>query len=102
MSHMRSHPRAEVEIIVQCASGTDQGSGTLASLSLSGALLEETSIHPPLGALVDIRFRRPGDKKPLELAGTLLRYSASGFAIRFTSSPKIVRQILERGMLAKT
>ena len=94
MSHIRSHPRAEVEIIVLCASGTDRGSGTLASLSLSGALLEKTSIHPQLGAAVEIRFRLPSDEKPLALAGTTVRHSASGFAIQFTTSPEIVRQML--------
>jgi hypothetical protein len=99
---MRSHPRAEVEIIVLCGSGTDRGSGTLASLSLSGALLEKTSIRPLLGETVEIRFRLPSEEQLLALAGTLVRYSASGFAIQFATSPEIVRQILERGMLAKT
>ena len=101
MSHKRSHQRAEVEIIVLCGSGTDRGSGTMASLSLSGALLEKTSIRPPLGAAVEIRFRLPSHEKPLALAGTAVRYSTSGFAIQFATSPEIVRQILEGGMLAQ-
>ncbi len=94
MSHRRPHQRAEVGITVLCASGTDRGSGTLTSLSLSGALLEETSIRPKLSATVEIRFRLPSDEKPLTLAGTLVRHSASGFAIQFTTSPEIVRQML--------
>ena len=100
----RTHQRGEVEveIIVLCVSGTDRGSGTLADLSLSGALLEKTSIRPKLGAAVEIRLRLPNDDKPQTLAGTAVRHSASGFAIQFATSPEIVRQILERGMLAKT
>ncbi len=104
MSDKRTHQRAQVdvEIIVMCVSGTDRGSGTLASLSLSGALLEKTSIRPKLGAAVEIRFRLPNDDKPQTLAGTAVRHSASGFAIQFVTSSEVVRQILERGMLAET
>ena len=102
MSQKRIHPRAEVEIIVLCASGTDRGAGTLESLSLSGALLQKTSIRPKLGAAVEIRFRLPGDEKPVALAGTAVRHSTSGFAIEFATSPDIVRQILKQGMLTQT
>ncbi len=94
MSHRRPHQRAEVEIIVLYASGTKRGSGTMTSLSLSGALLEKTSIRPKLSAAVEIRFRLPSDENPLTLAGTLVRHSASGFAIQFTTNPEIVRQML--------
>ena len=99
MLNKRSHPRAEVDIVVLCASGTDRGSGILASLSLSGALLENTSIQPPLGAAVEIRIRLPNDDKPLALAGIAVRHSASGFGIQFSTSPEVVRQLLKREML---
>ncbi len=95
----RSHPRAAVDIVVLCASGTDRGSGILASLSLSGALLETTSIQPPVGAAVEIRIRQPNDDKPLALAGIAVRHSASGFAIQFSKSAEVVRQLLKRGIL---
>ena len=98
MSHKRSHPRAEVDIVVLYASGTERGSGILASLSLSGALLETTSIQPPIGAAVEIRIRMPNDDKPLALAGIAVRHSASGFAIQFSKSAEVVRQLLVRGM----
>ena len=98
MLNKRSHPRAEVDIVVLCASGTDRGSGILASLSLSGALLETTSIKPPLGAAVEIRIRQPNDDKPLALAGIAVRHSVSGFAIEFTTSAEVVRQLLKRGV----
>ncbi len=99
MSQERSHLRAEVDIVVLCASGTDRGSGVLASLSLSGALLETTSIQPPLGAAVEIRIRQPNDDKPLALAGFAVRHSTSGFAIQFSTSPEVVRQLLKQGLL---
>jgi len=99
MLQKRSHPRAEVDIVVLCASGTDRGSGILASLSLSGALLETTSIQPPLGAAVEIRIRQPNDDEPLALAGFAVRHSNSGFAIQFSMSAEVVRQLLKRGIL---
>ncbi len=100
MLNKRSHPRAEVDIVVLCASGTDRGSGILASLSLSGALLETTSIPPPpLGTAVEIRIRRPNDDEPVVLAGIAVRHSTSGFAIQFSTSPAVVRQLLKRGIL---
>ena len=99
MSHKRSHARAEVDIVVLCASGTDRGSGILASISLSGALLETSSIQPPLGAAVEIRIRMQNDDKPLALAGIVVRHSASGFAIQFSTSAEVIRQLLKRGML---
>ncbi len=94
MSHKRPHQRAEVHIAVPCASGTMRGSGIMTNLSLSGVLLEKTSIRPKLGAPVEIRFRLVNDENPLVLAGTLVRYTAAGFAIQFTTSPEIVRQML--------
>ena len=99
MLHKRSHQRAEVDIVVLCASGTERGSGILASLSLSGALLETTSIQPPLGAAVEIRIRLPNDDEPLALAGFAVRHSTSGFAIQFSTSAEVVRQLLKRGIL---
>ncbi len=99
MSNKRSHRRAEVDIVVLCASGTERGSGILASLSLSGALLETTSIQPPLGAALEIRIRLPNDDEPLALAGFAVRHSTSGFAIQFSTSPEVVRQLLKRGLL---
>ena len=71
------------------------------SISLSGALLEKTSILPSLDAAVEIRFRLPNHDKPLALTGTVVRHSASGFAIQFTTSAEIIRQLFERGILAK-
>ncbi len=99
MSNKRSHRRAEVDIVVLCASGTERGSGILASLSLSGALLETTSIQPPIGAAVEIRIRQPNGDKPLALAGIAVRHSTSGFAIQFSMSAEVVRQLLRRRIL---
>ena len=99
MLHKRSHPRAEVDIVVLCASGTDRGSGILASLSLSGALLETTTIQPALGAAVEIRIRQPNDDEPVALAGIAVRHSTSGFAIQFSMSAEVVRQLLKRRIL---
>ena len=99
MLHKRSHRRAEVDIVVLCSSGTDRGSGILASLSLSGALLETTSIQPPIGAAVEIRIRLPNDDEPVTLAGFAVRHSTSGFAIQFSTSAEVVRQLLKRGIL---
>ena len=95
----RSHPRTDVQIAARCASGTERGSGTLADISLSGALLEKTSVRPRLGAPVEIRFRLPNADEPFALVGTVVRHSASGFAIQFATSEEVVRQLLERGML---
>ncbi len=40
----------------------------------------------------------PNDDKPLALAGIAVRHSASGFAIQFSKSAEVVRQLLVRGM----
>ncbi len=98
-SEKREHSRTRVNIGVLCSSGIERGSGVLADISLSGALIDETSLRPRLGAPVKIRFDLAGSDSPIELVGAVVRHTPSGFALQFATSEQIVGQLLDRGIL---
>ncbi len=89
----RVAPRKQVHFLVLCRSGIKQGSARLVSISLSGALLESTSIFPAQGMLVKIRLDSPEVDAPTELKGRVVRHTVTGFAIQFL---KVTQEILKR------
>ena len=64
------------------SAGRSEGTGRLADISYSGALIEGASIKPELGK--DLRiyvFVQP--VAPFELVGTVVRHTDEGFAIEY-------------------
>ena len=89
----RVAPRNQVHFLVLCQLGIKQGSARLVSISLTGALLESTSIFPAQGMLVKIRLDSPELDTPTELKGRVVRHTVTGFAIPFL---KVTQEILKR------
>jgi hypothetical protein len=79
----RIAPRKKVSLAVLCRSGVERGVGRMVNASLSGALLEPTSIRPERGAAVRILFTAPGAGRASELDGAVARHTETGFAIEF-------------------
>ncbi len=88
----RLAPRKRVHYLVLFRSGTKQGSARLVNISLTGALLEST-IFPAQGMPVKFRLATPEFGAPVELKGTVVRQTRTGFAIRFL---KVTQEILKR------
>ncbi len=84
----RTAQRIQVQLSVLTRSGTVQRSTQLVNISVTGALLETTWAHPPLGALVKLLFESPEVDGPIKLTGTVARHTASGFAVRFQQVTK--------------
>ncbi len=79
----RAAPRKQVHFLVLCRSGIKQGSARLVNISLTGARLESTSIHPAAGAIVKVRLDSLELDAPIELKGKVVRHTGTGFAIQF-------------------
>jgi hypothetical protein len=90
----RIAPRKKVSLAVLCRSGDQRGAGQMVNVSLSGALLESTSIRPDYGAAVKILFATPGTGRSTELSGTVARHTESGFAIQFLTANDGLRELV--------
>jgi len=66
----------------------------MVNASLSGALLEPTSIRPERDAAVRILFTAPGAGRASELSGTVARHTETGFAIQFLAANDALREFL--------
>ena len=90
----RSAPRKKVSLAVLCRSGVERGAGRMVNVSLSGVLLEPTSIRPERGAAVNIVFATPGAVRSTELRGTAARRTETGFAIQFLAANDGLRELV--------
>jgi len=77
-----SRTRAHFEIIY--SSGREEGSGILADISYSGALLIRASVQPRLGAEVRV-YVLLIDDSPFEIVGKVVRHVEDGFAIAYAN-----------------
>ena len=89
-----SAPRKKVSLAVLCKSGVERGAGRMVNVSLSGALLEPTSIRPERGAAVKILFATQGAMRSTELNGTVARNTETGFAIQFLAAIDALRELV--------
>lgn len=80
----RRGERQDVEFEVVYISAREEGTGVLVSISKSGALLEDTSLKPKLGAEVQLNVILYGGDAPVQLRGQVTRYTKTGFAIEIT------------------
>ena len=90
----RSAPRKKVRLAVLCRSGVERGAGRMVNVSLSGALLEPTSIRPDPGDAINIVFSTPGAARSTELSGTAARRTETGFAIQFLAASDGLRELV--------
>ena len=93
----RAHPRKPVNLFVLTASGAERGEGTLIDISLSGALIESSTLRPRLGAPVRVAIATADESGAAEIVGTVNRHVAGGFAIQFAKATPMVRRLVERG-----
>ena len=90
----RGHPRYRTRFDTLCSSGREEGAGTLADLSYTGARLEDASLRPALGTKVRLFvFVQP--VQPFELSGHVVRHTENGFAIAFTSLDPEVEHLVD-------
>jgi hypothetical protein len=94
----RSAPRKKVSLAVLCRSGVERGAGRMVNVSLSGALLEPTSIRPGQRAAVEILFAAPGARRSTELSGTVARHTETGFAIQFRGANDALRELVAQAV----
>ncbi len=80
----RGARRTKVHFSVLCRTGLKQSEATLVDISFTGALLESTILPPP-GMIVTIKFAQPEQEEPIALTGRSVRYTSRGFAMQFLS-----------------
>ncbi len=81
----RDH-RIAIRLATFCSQGRGEGAGVRANISYSGALIEETSMRPEIGASVVLYvYLKPpsafGAATPFKLVGQVARHTSTGFAI---------------------
>ena len=91
----RGSVRARTLFDAVFSGGHDEGEGTLADVSSSGALIEDASLSPPLDADVHLAvFVEP--TRVVEVTGVVTRRTGTGFAIRFKHCSSELALLLEQ------
>jgi hypothetical protein len=80
----RATVRHRIEFEVVYNAGREEGIGVLADISTSGALIEDVSLQPKLGAEVQLHLILYGDDGPVRLSGQVIRHTPAGFALEIT------------------
>lgn len=76
------------------SSGREEGAGTLAEVSYSGARVESASTQPPVGAYITLYvFVLP--VSPFELTGQVARHTDSGFAVSYDLFDPEIRRLVD-------
>ena len=96
----RRDARFPVALNAHYSAGPEEGIGVLSNISYSGALIEDSSVQPTVGAKVRIYvFVESADPiapaSPYELVGRVIRHSSSGFAIEYEESDSEVHQLVD-------
>ncbi len=74
--------------------GPSEGTGTLADISYSGAMISDASIKPEIGKPLRVYiFVQP--VAPFELVGTVVRHTEDGFAIECPTPSEDVRRFVD-------
>ena len=87
-------PRRVASNEVAYSMGREEGIGRLADVSISGALLEDTTSKPLLETLVQIHVLRDDDQT-VDLPARVVRHSAGGFAVKFVEFTPALAEFLE-------
>lgn len=80
----KRNPRHLVQCEAVYSVGREDGVGVLIDVSTSGALIEDASLLPKLGAEVRLHVILYGDDGPVRLQGVVNRHTVSGFALEIT------------------
>ncbi len=80
--------RVSMRLEAYCSEDLFEVVGVLADISYSGALIEDTSMQPEIGApiVLYLHLKPPGSDKavsPFKLTGHVVRHSSTGFAIEY-------------------
>ncbi len=87
-----SRIRTHFEILY--SSGREEGSGILANISYSGALLIQASVQPRLGSQVRVYVPLKEDS-PFEVVGKVVRLVEDGFAIEYPALGTELRRLVD-------
>ena len=98
MEHESPNRRRDGRITTQFESlysaGRAEGTGMLADISYSGAMIEGASLKPEIGKPLRIYvFVQP--VAPFELVGTVVRHTENGFAIEYPTLDEEVRRFVD-------
>ena len=89
----RRNSRIRTHFETRYSSGREDGSGILANISYSGALLTQASLQPRLGSQVRVYVLLSEDS-PFEVVGQVVRHVEDGFAIEYADlSPELRRLV---------
>jgi len=90
-SDKRRGSRIRTRFETAYSAGREEGTGILANISCSGALLMEASLQARLGSKVRVYVLL---SEPFEVTGKVVRHVEGGFAIEFADvSPELRRLI---------
>jgi hypothetical protein len=99
-TNKRCGDRVSIRLKAYGSFGRCELAGVLTNISHSGALIEGTSIQPPIGtlAVLYVYLHPPSAFKaatPFELTGHIVRHSPTGFAIAYEDNldPDVRRMV---------
>jgi hypothetical protein len=94
LADRRWNSRIRTHFEISYSSGREDGSGILANISYSGALLTQTSVQPRLGSQVRV-FVLLNEDAPFEVVGKVVRHVEDGFAIEYADLSPEVRRLID-------
>ena len=89
-----AQPRRVASNEVAYSVGREEGIGRLADISISGALLANTTSKPLLDSLLQIHVLRDNDET-FNLPARVVRHSTNGFAVKFVEFTPALAELLE-------
>jgi hypothetical protein len=90
----RQAHRLKAEFETLFSNDRQEGAGLLADLSYGGARIDEVSLQPKVGATLRLYvFLQPVN--PVELIGTVIRHTDTGFALSFPETSPEIRQLVD-------
>jgi hypothetical protein len=101
--------RFSIPLEVYCSFERVEGTATLANISYTGALVEDSSIRPEIGTRIKLYvYLKPPRafeaETPFELTGVVSRHSSDGFAVKFEDSrdPDLRRMVDDAAAIVAT
>ncbi len=92
--------RILIRLEVYCSFERVEGTASLANISYSGALIEDTVMQPEIGTHINLcAYRKPPSASKVatrfELTGVVARHSSNGFAVEFEDNhdPDVRRMV---------
>ncbi len=94
MQNRRREGRFTTRFDSLISSDRTEGTGVLADISYTGAVVEESTLKPELGHTIRLYvFVQP--VAPIEVVGTVVRHTESGFAIGYEDLSDEVRRLVD-------